>query len=81
MKRKLPADDRRKILREMQLVMLLFNTKRWAERYRISARQVKRLRVEARELLMAPKGPFHVQIVVSNDVSSDAPAGPKVKAA
>jgi hypothetical protein len=77
---KLSAEERQKILKEMQLVMLLFNTKRWAARYRISARQVKRLRAEAREHL-APKGLFQVHIVVSNDLSSETPAGSEVKAA
>jgi hypothetical protein len=65
----------------MQLVTLLFNPKRWAERYRISPRQVKRLRAEVRERLVAPKGPFHVQIVVSNNLNSGQPAAPKVKTA
>jgi hypothetical protein len=78
---KLSPDDRCEILKEMQLVDLLFNTKRWADRFRISERQVKRLRAEARELLMAPKGPLHVRIVVSNDLISEPPAGSKVNAA
>lgn len=52
---RLTPEQRAAILAEMRLAEL-FNTKRWAERYQISPRQVKQLRALARDPLYAPKG-------------------------
>ncbi len=46
---KLPPDQRRKIMNEMELVEAAFTEKRWAARYGISIPTVRRLRREMRD--------------------------------
>lgn len=57
---KLSRDDRRAIINEMVLSEL-FSEKAWARRYGISARTVKRLRAQARELI-AINAPRNIQV-------------------
>ncbi len=72
---KLSPERRRAILDEMVLAEL-FSEKAWCRRYQISARTVKRLRAEARELLArqlaAQNGPFNVVVMALNNSGNNA---------
>ena len=59
---KLRPEERRAIINEMVLSEL-FSEKSWVKRYGISARTVKRLRAEAREMIEI-NAPRNIQVIL-----------------